>query len=148
FGHVNWIRNRRKIQHGTVLDELVADMSAQRPDHIAVTGDLINLSLAAEFEPARLWLETLGAPQDVSLVPGNHDAYVHATRHRFKRAWADFMRRDDDRSDGIASFPFARRRGPLALIGVSTAVPPPPLMATGYLGPRQLEALDQLLPTL
>jgi 3',5'-cyclic AMP phosphodiesterase CpdA len=41
-----------------------------------------------------------------------------------------------------------RRRGPLALIGVSSAVPTPPLMATGTLGRTQLEALERLLAGL
>lgn len=148
FGYVNWTRNRRRKQHGAVLDTLIADMQAQQPDHIAVTGDLINLSLAEEFAPAREWLGSLGAPHDVTMVPGNHDAYVHATRHRFQRDWADFQRGDDASDGSIATFPFVRRRGPLALIGVSTAVPTPPLMATGELGARQLQAIDRLLPEL
>ena len=66
-----------------MLDALVADMQAQRPDHIAVTGDLVNLALEAEFTPAQAWLESVGTPQRVTVVPGNHDAYVRATRHRF-----------------------------------------------------------------
>jgi 3',5'-cyclic AMP phosphodiesterase CpdA len=41
-----------------------------------------------------------------------------------------------------------RRRGPLALIGVSSAVPTPPLMATGRLGRAQLDALDRHLADL
>jgi 3',5'-cyclic AMP phosphodiesterase CpdA len=41
-----------------------------------------------------------------------------------------------------------RRRGPLALIGVSSAVPTPPLMATGWLGRAQLEALERILTQL
>ena len=45
-------------------------------------------------------------------------------------------------------FPFLRRRGPLALIGVSSAVPTPPLMATGRLGRAQLEALERMLAQL
>ena len=45
-------------------------------------------------------------------------------------------------------FPFVRRRGPLALIGVSSAVPTPPLMATGRLGRSQLEALERILVEL
>jgi 3',5'-cyclic AMP phosphodiesterase CpdA len=36
----------------------------------------------------------------------------------------------------------------LALIGVSSAVPTPPLMATGWLGRGQLEALERLLKSL
>ena len=57
-----------------VLDALVSDMQAQQPDHVAVTGDLVNLALDAEFNPARQWLEGVGDPADVTVVPGNHDA--------------------------------------------------------------------------
>ena len=53
FGYLNWTRNRHKYHRREVLDALVADMQAQRPDHIAVTGDLVNLALEAEFAPAR-----------------------------------------------------------------------------------------------
>ena len=55
--------------------------------------------------------------------------------------------RGDAGADG-APFPFLRRRGPLALIGVSSAVPTPPLMATGRLGRAQLDALDRDLANL
>ena len=51
LGYVNWTRNRHKYQRREVLDALVADVRAQTPDHIAVTGDLVNLALEAEFAP-------------------------------------------------------------------------------------------------
>ena len=35
---------------------------SRRPDHIAITGDLVNLALEAEFAPAQAWLESVGAP--------------------------------------------------------------------------------------
>ena len=63
------------------------------------------------------------------------------------RRWDDYLRGDDAPTGGDA-FPFLRRRGPLALIGVSSAVPTPPLMATGWLGRAQLEALERLLAQL
>ena len=47
-----------------------------------------------------------------------------------------------------AGFPFVRRRGPLALIGLSTAVPTPPFMATGRLGEAQLARLGETLVAL
>ncbi len=150
LGYLNWTRNRHKYQRRDVLDALVSDIHARVPDHIAVTGDFVNLALEAEFEPARAWLETVGSPEHVSIVPGNHDAYVRATRHRFAETFASYFAGDDvagDGSDG-GGFPFLRRRGPLALIGVSSAVPTPPLMATGWLGRRQLDALAQLLSGL
>src|SRR5438445_6882478 len=45
-------------------------------------------------------------------------------------------------------FPSLRRRGPLALISVSSAVPTPPLMATGWLGRTQLDSLERMLAGL
>jgi 3',5'-cyclic AMP phosphodiesterase CpdA len=146
LGYLNWTRNRHKYHRREVLDALVADMQAQRPDHIAVTGDLVNLALEAEFTPARAWLETVGTPREVTVVPGNHDAYVRATRHHFAGAFEQYLSGDAG-TDG-ALFPFVRRRGPLALLGMSSAVPTAPLMATGRLGRAQLDALDRHLAQL
>jgi 3',5'-cyclic AMP phosphodiesterase CpdA len=146
FGYLNWTRNRHKYQRRDVLDALVSDLHRQTPDHIAVTGDFVNLALEAEFEPARAWLEGVGIPERVTIVPGNHDAYVRGTQHRITETWGSYFAGDDASSAGI--FPFLRRRGPLALIGVSSAVPTPPLMATGWLGRKQLDALDRMLSGL
>jgi 3',5'-cyclic AMP phosphodiesterase CpdA len=146
LGYLNWTRNRHKYHRREVLDALVADMQAQRPDHVAVTGDLVNLALDAEFKPAQAWLKSVGAPQHVTVVPGNHDAYVRATRHRFAGTFGDYLRGDAE-ADGTP-FPFVRRRGPLTLVGVSSAVPTAPLMATGKLGRAQLDALDRTLAQL
>ncbi len=130
-----------------VLDMLVSDLQAQVPDHIAITGDLVNLALEAEFAPSRAWVESVGAPDRVTVIPGNHDAYVRATQHRFAEAWGNYLAGDDASDRGVA-FPAVRRRGPLALISVSSAVPTPPLMATGWLGRSQLDALERILAGL
>jgi 3',5'-cyclic AMP phosphodiesterase CpdA len=148
LGYLNWTRNRHAIHRREVLDMLVADLQAQHPGHIAVTGDLVNLALEAEFAPARAWLQSVGTPDQVTVVPGNHDAYVRATRHQFAETFGDFMRGDADGAADTVRIPLLRRRGPLALIGVSTAVPTAPLLATGRLGPAQLDALDRILTTL
>jgi 3',5'-cyclic AMP phosphodiesterase CpdA len=147
LGYLNWTRNRHKYHRREVLDVLVSDMQAQTPDHVAITGDLVNLALEAEFAPARAWLDSVGPPDRVTVIPGNHDAYVRATSHRFAEAWGHYLRGDEMSADG-AGFPSLRRRGPLALISVSSAVPTPPLMATGWLGRAQLDALERLLAAL
>jgi 3',5'-cyclic AMP phosphodiesterase CpdA len=145
FGYLNWTRNRRKYYRREVLDALVADMQAQSPDHIAVTGDLVNLALEAEFAPAQAWLKSVGEPHLVTTIPGNHDAYVRRTRHRFVESFGDYLSGDEATGN---TFPFLRRRGPIALIGLSSAVPTPPLMATGTLGRGQRDALERLLTNL
>jgi len=146
LGYLNWTRNRHKYHRREVLDALVADVRAQGPDHIAVTGDLVNLALEAEFAPSLQWLASVGEAEHVTVIPGNHDAYVRATRHRAAEAWADYVRGDLDGGNG--AFPFVRKRGPVALIGLSSAVPTLPLMATGSLGRAQLQALDRILAQL
>ena len=147
LGYLNWRRNRHRYHRREVLDVLVSDLLAQSADHIAITGDIVNLALEAEFAPSRAWLESVGASDRVTVIPGNHDAYVRATRHRFIEAWGDYMAGDEIAGQG-ATFPAVRRRGPLALIGVSSAVPTAPLMATGWLGRGQLDALAHTLSKL
>jgi 3',5'-cyclic AMP phosphodiesterase CpdA len=147
LGYLNWKRNRHKFHRREVLDALVSDVQAQVPDHIAITGDLVNLALEAEFALSRAWLESVGAPDRVTVIPGNHDAYVRATQHRFAEAWGSYLAGDDASDHGVA-FPAVRRRGPLALISLSSAVPTPPLMATGWLGRSQLDALERILAGL
>ena len=143
LGFLNWLRKRRAIHRPEVLAKIVADLKAQSPDHIAVTGDLVNLSLSNEFAPARAWLETLGASDTVTLVPGNHDAYVRAAAGCGARYWGEYMR-----GDAGEDFPFVRRRGPLALIGLSTSLPTLPLAATGRLHGDQLARLGGILDAL
>ena len=143
LGYINWLRKRRAIHRADMLAMLVADLKEHGPDHIAVTGDLVNLSLSNEFAPARLWLERLGGPRDVTFVPGNHDAYVRAASGFAERAFAETMR-----GDGGETFPFVRRRGAAALIGLSTSLPTPPLAATGTLHGGQLARLSEILAAL
>src|SRR5262245_21702804 len=147
LGYLHWRRTRHRIHRAERLDLLVGDLKAQAPDHIAVTGDLVNIALAAEFPQARAWLDRLGPPRDVTLVPGNHDAYVRAALALHAPHWDDFMR-GDDTAAFAAQFPFVRRRGPLAIIGLSTAVPTAPFMASGRLGTTQIGRLEELLTRL
>ena len=133
-GYVNWQRKRRFIHDPAVLAAIVADIRAQSPDHIAVTGDIANIALAAEFPKGRDWLGGLGRPRDVTFVPGNHDIYVREAAAFAGRQWGAYMSGDD----GSSGFPFVRRRGNVALIGLSSGVPTAPFLATGWLGTKQL----------
>jgi 3',5'-cyclic AMP phosphodiesterase CpdA len=149
LGYLNWQRSRRFVHRRESLDLLVADMMTHRPDHIAVTGDLINLGLPVEYEAALTWLESLGPPADVTVIPGNHDIYTRLVDDSGIDRWAAYMRADAAGAafakGARARFPFVRCVGPVALIGLNSAVETRPFVASGQLGPFQLQELARLL---
>src|SRR5208282_310367 len=136
LGFINWHRGRKYIHRSEVIDALTRDLKACAPDHIAVTGDLINFSAAAEYLRARAWLNGLGPPSDVTVIPGNHDIYVPEAAQWPIKYWGEYMRGDDGADN--STFPFLRRRGVVALIALSSALPTAPFLATGCLGEQQL----------
>jgi 3',5'-cyclic AMP phosphodiesterase CpdA len=151
FGYLSWRSRKQRIHRTEVLAALERDLRARAPDHVVITGDLVNLGLPTEFAQAGAWLRHLGTPGWISVVPGNHEAYVRVRRDRSLAHWADYMTSDVAPPPGRAAaggFPYLRRRGPLAIIGLSTAIATPPGFATGQLGEGQLEALDRLLADL
>ncbi len=142
---LSWRGKRRQHHRSDVLHALLEDLEGVGAHHVAVTGDVTNAALPSEFVDALPWLEGLGGPEQVSLVPGNHDAYVPIERERSWDLWAPYLGAD---LDPHAPFPALRVRGPLALVGLCSAVPTPPLLATGRLGAEQLERLEKLLTDL
>lgn len=145
-GYVNWQRNRRRFLHDGVIGSIVSDIKAHQVDHIAVTGDLVNLALDAEIELAKLWLEALGSGEGVSVVPGNHDAYVPGAFDKTCRAWRAYMS-SDGHEDVVNrnTFPYLRVRGNVALIGVTSARATAPFMASGFFRAGQAERLAKIL---
>lgn len=140
LGYASWHRKRKALHRNEVLEALTRDVAACGPDHVCVTGDLTNLGLAAEAPTVAHWLARFGDARDVSAVPGNHDAYVPDAPAP-ERQWADWMRGDE----GQPGFPYLRRRGGLAIVGVSSAVATPPFLATGRIGTEQAGRLEALL---
>lgn len=138
LGYLSWHRKRKYEHRQVVLDALQADLLEERPDHICVTGDLTNISLPAEYVTAADWLTTLGCAEDISIVPGNHDAYVKGALLRGAKLWAPWMTGDDKRT----GFPYVRRRGRFSIIGTSTARATGPGLASGRLGEDQRHKLE------
>jgi len=152
LGYLNWQRGRKRWFTRGAVDALVKDMAQQRPDHIALTGDLVNLGLPSELAAARSFLEDLGSPDEVSVVPGNHDIYVPLRRDPGVARWRDYMASDAFGREIMAGirvrrdgFPYVRRRGRIALIGLNSSLPMPPFVAAGLLGGEQLTALERIL---
>ena len=142
-GYVNW-RRRGRLHDMETMAKLVAHLQNQSPDHIAMTGDILNIGLAAEFPLASVWLATLGAPHDVSFVPGNHDAYTRGSVPHLAQTFMPWVTEAGPDNAGYA-FPYLRRRGDIALIGLSSAVPTAPFLASGALGRPQCEKLGPML---
>jgi len=148
-GYYNWWHHRVHLHVPDALAAIVADIKAQKPDHIALTGDLVNVSLPQEFRRAADWLAAFDTPERITVIPGNHDAYVHVTWKETMGLWGAYIASDGAApAEGFDVFPTLRRRGEIALIGLSTGVPKPPLLATGTLGDEQIARTEKLLADL
>jgi 3',5'-cyclic AMP phosphodiesterase CpdA len=151
YGFLRWQLHRGTEHQGAVLSALIDDLKHHRPDHVALTGDLTHLSLPAEFQNARKWFQSIGTPHQVTVIPGNHDAYVPTQWRHTHAHWTDYMLSDDapaptGPSTGVYSvFPSWRVRGPIALIGICTAHPSAPYLAVGSIGEDQMQRLEKIL---
>ena len=152
LGYANWHRGRKYVHRREILDLLTRDLKERNPDHIAVTGDLTNLGLPEEFPSTAEWLRQLGAPDEVTVIPGNHDAYVQVHPDKGTGHWRPYMTANEEGEalspSPRSGFPFVRRFGDLAIVALSSAVPTLPLVAAGRVGATQRAQLATMLDTL
>lgn len=143
-GYMNWKKKRQGEMGRQTLDAVMTSIKEKNPDHLVISGDLVNLSLAKEFSAAKDWLLTQGSARDISLTFGNHDAYVSGA---FKKACKTFRPwiSSEEVHSWSAPFPYMRVRGQVAIIAVSSAVATPPFMANGYFDSAQAHHLGDLL---
>jgi 3',5'-cyclic AMP phosphodiesterase CpdA len=141
FGYLNWQRNRAKAFAPGTTQDLLEDLAQQGADHIAVTGDLVNIALESEFESAARFLAALGSPDDVTAIPGNHDAYVPGALARFNAHMGPFIASDAANAPPASPYPLIRRRGSVLLLGLSSATVSGPMLATGAVDKGQRERM-------
>ena len=134
-----WRRKRNRHDSGA-LAAIIADLKAQGPDHIVITGDLTNFSTAEELAAAARWLEGLAPADQVTVSPGNHDALVGRGGSDRFAPWRPWLG-DGDGDD----FPRVRRLGPAALVNLCSAAPTGLHSAEGVLDAAQLGRLPALL---
>ena len=144
-GYLNWKIKRERTLAGDGLVKLVHHMNGHVPDLTAVTGDLVNIALPAEYNTAHNWLETVGEPERVCVSPGNHDAYVKGALENASERWGQYMRGE---TLGADRFPYVRRQGDVAVVVCSSAVPSPPTFALGQFDEAQAERLTRILKLL
>ena len=101
-GYYNWWRRRVHLHVPEALAAIVADIKAQHPDHIALTGDLVNVSLPQEFRRAADWLAAFDTPERITVIPGNHDVYVTLPWDQGLGLWGAYMA-----GDGLRCLPDA-----------------------------------------
>jgi len=159
IGAMNLLSNRSRHYHVEAFDDMVSDLNAEGVDHVLCTGDVTNLALRQEFAFARARFDKLAlGPLGVTVIPGNHDAYVAEGVPLFAEMFAAFAACDPgwawssadahpdtaDEPDDLR-WPIVRVRGELALIGTSTSRATPWFTAYGRLGSGQLARLSTVL---
>lgn len=144
IGKLNLI-TRSRHHHTEAFEDMVTDFASAGIDHVLCTGDVTNLGFEQEFRFARERFDriTLG-PGHVTVIPGNHDAYVQEGATHFATLFGDYFTSDPQHADEDA-WPVVRRRGPVVIIGLSTSMQTPWFTAYGRVGERQLDRLEQVL---
>jgi 3',5'-cyclic AMP phosphodiesterase CpdA len=151
-GYVNWRLRRSAMHRPEYVAAIAKEISRQAVDHVVVTGDITNLALEQEFDlAAQVLRDGLGADAScISVVPGNHDLYTGGAERaqRFATCFAGYMTSDlplYSVSVPAGRFPFVRLRGPVVVIGLSSALARAPMVASGCVGRSQLHALARIL---
>lgn len=147
LGYLSWLRHRRRMHRPERLAETVAALRAERPDLILLGGDLCHLGLPAEIVAAGEWLRALVPPQSLLLVPGNHDLYCSDSHAAVLAHWRPWLHLPAEATgeELRAHYPVAWQAPGLSVFGLCSAVPTPPLLASGRLGGGQLRRLQTRL---
>jgi 3',5'-cyclic AMP phosphodiesterase CpdA len=147
LGWINW-RRKPGAHDAAIASRTIAAVAAARPDHVALTGDLIELGLAAEYAAAGAALAELGDPDQVSWSPGNHDVYTPQAEKRLQAILGDWLGAPAGAGDLRARFPRVALAGRAAVVTLCSGTPTWLFSAEGELGRDQLARLDSLLSGL
>lgn len=154
LGTLSWHLRRKDVHDLAVAEAMVNDIRKMQPTHVAFLGDLVNVAAHDEFPQAAAWLRKFGAPGWISMVPGNHDTYVHVPWSQGLKALEPYMAGEASLSGPYTTsynqgaFPYVRFVRNMAVIGLTSAVPQSLFRAGGTLGEVQLNALGNLLRNL
>ncbi len=147
LGWINWAR-KPGAHDGAIAARTIAALRAARPDHVALTGDLIELGLPSEYAAAGAVLGEFGDPADVSWAPGNHDVYTRRAEARLRAVLPAWLATPAGEGDLRACFPRLALAGRAAIVTLCSGTPTWLFSAEGELGAAQLVRLDALLAGL
>ncbi|MBK9069702.1 MAG: metallophosphoesterase [Myxococcales bacterium] len=164
LGAMNLLSNRSRHYHTEAFVDMVADINAQGVDHVLCTGDVTNLAFRQEFEFARQRFDGFTLPtSSITVLPGNHDAYVPEGVAHFAEVFAPFITsthgyQPSPSPAGVtagpaaeaaaANWPLVRIAGHVAIVGLCTSQATPWFTAHGTIGRAQLLRVDEVLTNL
>jgi 3',5'-cyclic AMP phosphodiesterase CpdA len=121
------------------IARLLEDVDAQGVDHALCTGDLTGVSTEEEFASvARLFGKRCEQPDRYTVLPGNHDRYVHGASGLFERHFSALC-------EG-ARFPFVKvLSADVTLVAIDVALPTGLTDSSGLCGEGQRAQLQALL---
>jgi 3',5'-cyclic AMP phosphodiesterase CpdA len=147
IGGMNLLANRGRHHRLAVFEAMVEEINRSQVDHVLVTGDITNVAHEDEFRLAREVFDRLAlGAKNVSVIPGNHDAYVAQGMALFDAYFGPYSTPDPEWTwPGASRWPVVRVRGPVAFILLNTSHPTPWFNAWGRVGSEQLGRLGELL---
>ena len=158
LGYLSWLKKRRFKYHTWIADLALEQLKQQAIDHYVITGDLTHIGLHREFLQIKQWLSKINPPNNVTVIPGNHDLYVDSKWHKSFIEWQDYMSsheiKDETNSEIITdnssdylnnSFPILRVCGNILFIGMSSVYAAPWFKASGLVNHSQLDRLKHIL---
>ncbi len=116
--------------------DALEEVQARSVDHLLITGDLTEDGHLEQFEVlAELLSESRIPAERITLVPGNHDAYIDGG------AFAKAMKGPLQPYAATSSAGTALRFCDVTIVPVSTAFHQSPLRSAGAIAPSELESL-------
>ena len=125
------------LQRAKLLVEQIKNM---KWDHLVISGDLTQLSLKKDFLLARETLEPLlKDPERVTIIPGNHDRYIHYTSKTdyYKQYFGEFF--------GNEEIHVRNLNQEWVIVGWDSAHPNDWLTASGTVRRSTIQATENLL---
>ena len=151
FGYLNWVLIRKKKLNTYDINKLINIINNQYFDHIIITGDIVNIALPEEIQVANKYLKLLNNKNNISIVPGNHEAYVKKSLNKILNEWSIYMKDDFNHliiNNNKNQFPYLKIKNNIAIIGLSTACSSLPGLAIGKIGIKQINKLIKILKFL
>ncbi|MCK5845122.1 MAG: metallophosphoesterase [Victivallales bacterium] len=144
LGALNHLIRRRFLHDQSLLYHLGEFVLEQKPDVVAITGDVTSTGQPAEFAATTTALKQILDDNSVATIyiPGNHDAYVSNQRCAAKLAETFELLNDEETT--LNSLPMLRTIKGVDFIMVNEAFPTNPFLSTGKITNETEKAVENI----